>query len=65
MFELLIDNKKRLQIAENHLFKSLNCLKVLFGGAKGFDIWTFKENLSSVDLGDLREFYEFIKSWSL
>jgi len=38
MFELLIDNKKRLQIAENHLFKSLNCLKVLFGGAKGFDI---------------------------
>lgn len=38
MFELSIDNKKRLQIAESHLFKSLNYLKATFGGAKGFDV---------------------------
>ena len=62
MFELSIDNKKRLQIAESHLFKSLNCLKVPFGGAKGFDVWTFKENLSKIDLDELREFYKFIKN---
>jgi hypothetical protein len=61
MFELSIDNKKRLQIAENWLFKSLKCLKVTFGGAKEFDVRTFKENLSMVDLEELREFYKFIK----
>lgn len=65
MFELSIDNKKRLQIAENQLFKSLKYLNTAFGGAKGFDVWTFKENLSKVDLNDLREFYEFVKNWNL
>lgn len=38
MFELSIDSKKRLQIAENHLFKTLRNLKATFGGAKGFDV---------------------------
>lgn len=61
MFELSIDNKKRLQIAENWLFKSLKCLKVTFGGTKEFDVRTFKENLSMVDLKELREFLSFIK----
>lgn len=61
MFELSIDNKKRLQIAENWLFKSLKSLKVTFGGAKEFDIRTLKENLSMVDLKELREFLSFIK----
>ena len=65
MFELSIDSKKRLQIAESHLFKSLNCLKVPFGGAKGFDVWTFKENLSRIDLDELREFNGFVRSWNL
>lgn len=65
MFELSIDNKKRLQIAENWLFKSLKSLKVTFGGAKEFDIRTFKTNLSMVELEELREFYSFVKSWSL
>lgn len=62
MFELSIDNKKRLQIAENWLFKSLKSLKVTFGGAKEFNVRTFKENLSMVDLEELREFYKFVKS---
>jgi hypothetical protein len=30
--------KKRLQIAENQLFKSLKYLNTAFGGAKGFDV---------------------------
>jgi len=62
MFELSIDNKKRLQIAENWLFKSLKSLKVTFGGAKEFNVRTFKENLSMVDLEELREFYKLVKS---
>lgn len=61
MFELKIDNKKRLQIAENWLFENLKMLKIAFGGAEEFDIRTFKENLSMVDLEELREFLSFIK----
>lgn len=38
MFELSIDNKKRLQIAENQLLKSLKYLNTAFGGAKRFDV---------------------------
>ena len=65
MFELLIDKGKRLQIAENQLFKTLKILEIAFGITKGFDVWTFKENLSRVDLDELREFYEFVKNWNL
>ena len=65
MFELSIDSKKRLQIAENQLFKTLKILEIAFGITKGFDVWTFKENLSRVDLDELREFYEFVKNWNL
>ena len=65
MFELSIDNKKRLQIAENQLFKSLKYLNTAFGGAKGFDVWTFKLNLSKIDLDELREFYKFIKNGNI
>ena len=65
MFELSIDNKKRLQIAESHLFKSLKYLNTAFGGAKGFDVWTFKENLSMINLEDLRDLYRFVKNWNL
>ena len=65
MFELSIDNKKRLQIAENQLFKSLKYLNTAFGGAKGFDVWTFKENLSMINLEDLRDLYRFVKNWNL
>ena len=61
MFELSIDNKKRLQIAENQLFETLKILKIAFGTTNGFDVWTFKENLSRVNLEDLIEFYEFVK----
>jgi len=63
MFELLIDKEKRLQIAENQLFKNLKILKITFGTTNGFDVWTFKENLSKIDLDELREFYKFVKSW--
>jgi len=38
MFELLIDKEKRLQIAENQLFKTLKILKIAFGITKGFDV---------------------------
>ena len=65
MFELSIDSKKRLQIDENHLFKTLRNLKATFGGAKGFDVWTFKENLSMINLEDLRDLYRFVKNWNL
>jgi len=63
MFELFIDNKKRLQIAENWLFENLKMLKIAFGGAKEFNVRTFKKNLSRVDLGELRELYKFVKNW--
>ena len=61
MFELSIDKEKRLQIAENQLFETLKILKIAFGTTNGFDVWTFKENLSRVNLEDLIEFYEFVK----
>ena len=38
MFELLIDKEKRLQIAENQLFKNLKILKITFGTTNGFDV---------------------------
>jgi hypothetical protein len=62
MFELFIDNKKELQIAETPLFKSSKLLKNRFGGAKEFDVRTFKKNLSRIDLGELRELYKFVKN---
>ena len=65
MFELFIDNKKRLHIAENQLFENLKNLKIAFGGTKEFDVRIYKENLSRIDLEELREFYKFVKSWKL
>ena len=62
MFELFIDKEKRLHIAENQLFENLKNLKIAFGGAKEFDVRTYKENLSRIDLEELREFYKFVKS---
>lgn len=38
MFELFIDDKKRLKIEENQLFKSLKYLNTTFGGAKRLDV---------------------------
>ena len=65
MFELSIDKEKRLQIAENQLFKTLKILKIAFGITNGFDVWTFKQKLSMIDLEDLREFNKFVESFNL
>lgn len=62
MLELFVNTKKELRIEKTSLFKSSNFLKNLFGAPKKFDIWTFKEYLTKVDLDELEKFYKFIKN---
>lgn len=61
MLELVVNNKKELQIAESPLFEVLKILNFMFGTPKNFDIRTYKEKLSIIDLVTLKEFCEFIK----
>ncbi len=37
-------------------------LNFSFGTSKGFDIRTYLRELSKIDLEELKEFYEFVKS---
>ena len=62
MFELSIDTKKELQIAETPLFKSSKMLNFSFGTTKEFDIRTYLAEMSKINLEELKEFYEFTKS---
>lgn len=58
MFELFVDNKKELQIAETPLFESSKNLKIFYGAPEEFDIRTFKEILSRINFDDLKSFYK-------
>lgn len=61
MFELFVNTKKELQIAETPLFRAYKMLKNRYGGPKDFDIRTYKEILSRIDLDNMEELYDFIK----
>lgn len=61
MLELFINNKKELQIAETPLFESSKLLKIAFGTPQNFNIRTYKEKLSRINLEDLKAFTKFIK----
>ena len=61
MLELVVNNKKELQIAESPLFEVLKILNFMFGTPQNIDIRTYKEKLSRIDLVTLKEFCEFIK----
>jgi hypothetical protein len=59
--ELLVNNKKELQIEESLLFKSSKMLNLSFGIPKNFDIRTYKSYLSMINLYDLKQLHKFIK----
>ena len=61
MFELIVSNKKELQIADTPLFESSKLLKISFGIPEKLDIRTYKEKLSRINLEDLKAFAKFIK----
>jgi hypothetical protein len=61
MLELVVNNKKELQIAESPLFEVLKILNFMFGTPKNNDIRTYKEKLSMINLEDLKAFAKFIK----
>jgi len=61
MLELLVNNKKELQIVESPLFEVLKILNFLFGIPKKFNFRTYKEKLSRINLEDLKAFAKFIK----
>lgn len=61
MLELLVNNKKELQIVESPLFEVLKILNFLFGIPKKFDFRTYKDKLSRINLEDLKAFVKFIK----
>lgn len=56
MFELLVNTKKELQIAETPLFRAYKMLKNRYGGPDEFDIRTYKQLLSRIDLYELKDF---------
>lgn len=60
MFELLVNTKKELQIAETPLFRAYKMLKNRYGGPKDFDIRTYKQLLSRINLDDLKTFSQRI-----
>ncbi len=61
MFELFVNNKKELQIAETPLLESSKNLKIAFGTPERFCIRTFKNQLSRIDLDELKIFLKNIK----
>lgn len=61
MLELFISTKKSLTIRKTPLLESLNILNFSYGNPKDFDIRTFKDNLSRINLDELKEFYDFIQ----
>ena len=61
MLELVVNNKKELQIAESPLFEVLKILNFFFGTPQNIDIRTYKEKLSRINLEDLKAFTKFIK----
>ena len=64
MFELSIDTKKELQIAESDLFESSKMLNISNGVPNGFNIRLFKHHLSKIDLDEMKIFHKFIKECS-
>ncbi|PHM16437.1 MAG: hypothetical protein CJD30_11580 [Sulfuricurvum sp. PD_MW2] len=60
LFELLVNTKKELQIAETPLFRAYKMLKNRYGGPEKFDIRTYKQLLSRINFDDLKEFYRSI-----
>lgn len=62
MFELFLNSKKELQIAETPLFESSKMLKISFGTPEKFDVRTYTKQLSRIDLEELNVFNKFIKN---
>lgn len=61
MFELVVSNKKELQIADTPLFESSKLLKISFGIPQNLEVRTYKEKLSRINLDELKAFVKFIK----
>lgn len=62
MLELSVDNKKELQIAESPIFESSKMLKISFGTPGNFDIRTYKEILSRINLDDLKKLENYVNN---
>lgn len=60
MFELFVNTKKELQIAETPLFRAFKMVKNHYGGPEDFDIRTYKQLLSRMSLDKLKDFYKAI-----
>jgi hypothetical protein len=63
MFELFLNSKKELQIAETPLFESSKMLKISFGTPEKFDVRTYKKLLSRIDFQHLKEFHKNIMKY--
>lgn len=55
MLELSVDNKKELQIAESPILESSKMLKFSFGTPENFNIRTYKDILSRIDIEELKK----------
>jgi len=62
LFELLVNTKKEFQIAETPLFRAYKMLKNRYGGPKEFDIRTYIEQLSRINLEDLKQLRNFVNN---